>query len=105
MGTNRASLLADLFLYSNENDLLHQLIKGGKRKVARKFNLSYDYIDDLISLNNIGSDVTLPNLGEGADSTPWKLFLMTTQYHNISVLCTIRELQNTAAHFPIKHNE
>ena len=53
MGTNCAPLLADLFLYSCENEFLDKLfIKEGKRKLARKFNLSYRYIDDLISFNN-----------------------------------------------------
>ena len=52
MGTNCAPLLADLFLYSYENEFLDKLIKEGKRNVARKFNLSYHYIDDLISFNN-----------------------------------------------------
>ena len=52
MGTNCAPLLADLFLYSYENEFLDKLIKEGKRKLARKFNLSYSYIDDLISFNN-----------------------------------------------------
>ena len=50
MGTNCAPLLADLFLYSYENE--SKLIKEGKRKLARKFNLSYSYTDDLISFNN-----------------------------------------------------
>ena len=52
MGTNCAPLLADLFLFSYENEFLDKLIKEGKRKLARKFNLSYCYIDDLISFNN-----------------------------------------------------
>ena len=52
MGTNCASLLADLFLYFYENEFLDKLIKGGKRNLARKFNLSYHYIDDLVSFNN-----------------------------------------------------
>ena len=52
MGTNCAPLLADLFLYSYENEFLDKLIKENKRKLARKFNLSYHYIDDLISFNN-----------------------------------------------------
>ena len=52
MGTNCAPLLADLFLCSYENEFLDKLIKDGKRKLARKFNLSYRYIDDLISFNN-----------------------------------------------------
>ena len=45
-------LLADLFLYSYENEVLDKLVKEGKRKLARKFNLSYRYIDDLTSFNN-----------------------------------------------------
>ena len=40
------------FLYSYENEFLDKLIKEGKRKLARRFNLSYRYIDDLISFNN-----------------------------------------------------
>ena len=52
MGTNWAPLLADLFLYSYKNEFLNKLIKEGKRKLARKFNLSYRYIDDLISFNS-----------------------------------------------------
>ena len=52
MGTNCAPLLADLFLYSYENEFLDKPIKEGKRELARKFNLSYRYIDDLISFNN-----------------------------------------------------
>ena len=52
MGTNCAPLLADLFLYSYESEFLDKLVKEGKRKLARKFNLSYRYTDDLISLNN-----------------------------------------------------
>ena len=52
MGTNCAPLLAELFLYSYENEFLDKLIKEGKRKLARKFNLSYRYINDLISFNS-----------------------------------------------------
>ena len=52
MGTNCAPLLADLFLYSYENEFLDKLVKEGKRKLARKLNLLYCYIDDLISFNN-----------------------------------------------------
>ena len=52
IGTNCAPLLADLFLYSYENEFFNKLVKEGKRKLARRFNLSYRYIDDLISFNN-----------------------------------------------------
>ena len=37
MGTNCAPLLADLFLYSYENEFLDELIKEGKRKLAQLF--------------------------------------------------------------------
>ena len=52
MRTNCAPLLADLFLYSYEIEFSDKLVKEDKRKLARKFNLSYRYIDDLISFNN-----------------------------------------------------
>ena len=52
MGKNCALLLADLFLCSYENEFLDKLIKEGKRKLARMFNLSYRYVDGLISFNN-----------------------------------------------------
>ena len=52
MGTNCAPLLADLFLYSYESEFLDKLISKGKRNLARQFNLTYRYIDDLISFGN-----------------------------------------------------
>ena len=52
VGTNCAPLLADLFLYSYESELLDNMIRGGHRKLARSFNLCYRYIDDLIVFNN-----------------------------------------------------
>ena len=52
MGTNCAPLLADLFLYSYENEFLDSMIRIGHRRLARSFNLCYRYIDDLIVFNN-----------------------------------------------------
>ena len=52
MGTSCAPLLADLFLYSYENEFLDNMIKSGHRRLARSFNLCYRYIDDLIVFNN-----------------------------------------------------
>ena len=52
MGRNCAPLMADLFLYSRENEFLDELIKEGKGKLARKFNLPYRYIGDLVSFSN-----------------------------------------------------
>ena len=62
MGTNCAPLLADLFLYFYENEFLDELIKEGKRKLARKLNPSYRYIDDLISFNNKRSKEFISNI-------------------------------------------
>ena len=52
MGTNCAPLLADLFLYSYENEFLDKLIKEGERKLARYhtvilMTLSLSIIQDL----------------------------------------------------------
>ena len=52
VGTNCAPLLADLFLYSYENEFLDNMIRSGHRRLARSFNLCYRYIDDLIVFNN-----------------------------------------------------
>ena len=52
MGTNCAPLLADLILYFYESEFLDNMIRGGHRKLARSFNLCYQYIDDLIVFNN-----------------------------------------------------
>ena len=52
MGTNCAPLLADLFLYSYENEFFDNMIRSGHRRLAMSFNLCYRYIDDLIVFNN-----------------------------------------------------
>ena len=52
VGTNCAPLLADLFLYSDENEFLDNMIKSGHRGLAKSFNLCYRCIDDLIVFNN-----------------------------------------------------
>ena len=52
MGTNCAPLLADLFLYSHENEFLDNMIRNGHKKLARSLNLCYRYIDNLIAFNN-----------------------------------------------------
>ena len=52
MGTNCALLLADLFLYSYEADFLQGLFKENEKKLARSFNFTFRYIDDVLSLSN-----------------------------------------------------
>ena len=44
--------LADLFLYSYKSKFLDNMIRSGHRKLARSFNLSYRYTDDLIVFSN-----------------------------------------------------
>ena len=52
MVTNCATLLADLFLYSYEADFIQGLFKKNEKKLARSFNFTFRYIDDVLSLNN-----------------------------------------------------
>ena len=52
IGTNGAPLLADLFLYSYEADFIQGLLKKNEKKLARSFNFTFRYIDDVLSPNN-----------------------------------------------------
>ena len=52
MGTNCAPLLADLFLYSYEADFIRGLLKKNEKKLARSFNFTFRYMDDVLLLNN-----------------------------------------------------
>ena len=60
MGTNCAPLLADLFLYSYEAEFIQNLLKGGNKKLAKQFNFTFRYIDDVLSLNNSRFSDSLP---------------------------------------------
>ena len=51
MSTNCAPLLANLFLYSYEVELLRSMKKSNK-KLAKAFNVTSRYTDDLISISN-----------------------------------------------------
>ena len=52
MGTNCAPLLADLLLYSYEAEFVQKLLRDRNKKLAVSFNLTYRYIDDVLSINN-----------------------------------------------------
>ena len=52
MGTNCALLLTDLFLYLYEADFIQGLLKKKEKKLARSFNFTFRYIDDVLSLTN-----------------------------------------------------
>jgi hypothetical protein len=47
MGINCAPLLADLFVYSYEADFIQGLVKKNEKKLARYFNVTFHYIDDV----------------------------------------------------------
>ena len=52
MGTNCAPLLADLFLYSYEAGFIQGFLKKNQKNLARSFNFTFRYIDDVLSLSN-----------------------------------------------------
>jgi hypothetical protein len=52
MGTTCARLLVDLFLYSYEEDFIQRLLKKNEKKLARTFNYTFRFIDDVLSQNN-----------------------------------------------------
>ena len=62
MGNNRAPLLADLFWYSYETAFLQNIVKNKKMKDARSFNLTYRYIDDVLSKNNPSFAEWIPSI-------------------------------------------
>ena len=52
MGTNCAPLLADIFLYSYEAEFIQSLLSNDRKRLTSKFNFTYRYIDDVLSINN-----------------------------------------------------
>ena len=52
LGTKCAPLLTDFFLYLYEADYIQGLLKKNEKKLARSFNFTFRYIDDVLLLNN-----------------------------------------------------
>ena len=52
MGTNCATLPADLFLYSYETEFIQGLLKKSEKKLTQSSNFTFRYIDDVLSINN-----------------------------------------------------
>ena len=52
MSSSVDPLLADLSLYYYEADFIQVLLKKNEKKLARSFNFTFRYIDDVLSLNN-----------------------------------------------------
>ena len=57
-----ASLLADLFLYSYDNEFLNNIIRNGHRRLARSFNFCHRHTDDLITrvFESSQRDISIP---------------------------------------------
>ena len=53
MGTDCAPFLANLFLFSYEHEWMMKMAKVDNN-LARRFNQSVRYIDDLLTINNDG---------------------------------------------------
>ena len=52
MGTKRVPLLGDIFLYSYEAEFIQSLLSTDRKQLASRFNFTYRYIDDVLSINN-----------------------------------------------------
>ena len=52
MGTNCAPLVADLFLYCNERDIMDSLNHDNQADVIEAFNSTSRYLGDLLNIDN-----------------------------------------------------
>ena len=52
MGTNCATLVADLFLFCYERDFMKNLSSDNQANVITAFNLTSRYLDDLLNIDN-----------------------------------------------------
>ena len=56
MGTNCASLVADLFLFCYERDFMMSLSDDKQADVIDAFNTTSRYLDDILNINNVYFD-------------------------------------------------
>ena len=56
MGTNCASLVADLFLFCNERDFMMSLSDDKQADVIDAFNTTSRYLDDILHINKVYFD-------------------------------------------------
>ena len=52
MGTNRAPLVADLFLFCYERDFILSLSEDNQSDVIEAYNTTSRYLDDLLNIDN-----------------------------------------------------
>ena len=58
MGTNCAILVADLFLFCYERDVMLSLSANYQAYVVEAFNSTLRYLDDLLNIDNGKSDIS-----------------------------------------------
>ena len=56
MGTNRAPLVADLFLFCYERDFMVSLSDDKQADVINAFYTTYRYLDDILNINYVYFD-------------------------------------------------
>ena len=52
MGVICYPIVVDLFLSAYETDFIQRFLKKNKKELARSFNFTFRYIDDVLSPNN-----------------------------------------------------
>ena len=49
-------LLANIFLFSYEAEFIQTVLSTGRKQLASRFNFTYRYIDNVLSINNLEFD-------------------------------------------------
>ena len=65
IGTNSAPLIADLFLYCFERDLMSNLQKSARFDLIDKFNDTSWYLDDIFTIDNPEFALHIPDIYPG----------------------------------------
>ena len=101
MGTNCTPLLSDIFLYSYEAEFIHSLPSAGKKELVHvsQFNFTYQYIDDVLSINNPDFENYLGKMDP--DELELKTRLRGTPLPP-SWICSCRSGGRSAAHLPLR---
>ena len=65
MGTNCAPLVADLFLFCYERDLMMSLSDDKQVDIIDAFNTTSRYLDDILNINHVYCDKMVSQIFEG----------------------------------------
>ena len=71
MGTNCAPLIADLFLYCYERDLMSDLQKSKRHDLIDMFNDTSRYLDDIFTIDNPEFEKYIPDIYPAELSHGW----------------------------------